>query len=276
MEIVNLYLIAVFFMFISIGAIGWMMYHSHTRNREIMIQRDQIQELQIRTFEMEKLRSIAAAEEEQMRRIGRFLHDEVGGNLHVLLHVLEKSETRSEKETIEILEKASALTKKSIDSVRNTSQELVPYFLLNFGLTRTLQSMADEINDLPGIGVTYSESIEWSPEQLPQETIIQLYRLIQEVHSNILRHAKPTEIKIHLATTPQAISIELSHNGVGISQSEYIQLLQTGKSQGLKNIDYRATLLQAPVRYIRHENVSIIDVSIDKSNLQLLPTTPLV
>ena len=131
MEIVSLYLIAVFFMFISIGAIGWMLYHSHTRNREIMIQRDQIQELQIRTFEMEKLRSIAAAEEEQMRRIGRFLHDEVGGNLHVLLHVLEKSETRSEKETIEILEKASALTKKSIDSVRNTSQELVPYFLLN-------------------------------------------------------------------------------------------------------------------------------------------------
>jgi two-component system NarL family sensor kinase len=269
MEIEDFFLIAFFSMLISIGAIGWMLYHSHVRNREIMIQRDQIQDLQHQTFEMEKLKSIAAAEEEQMRRIGRFLHDEVGGNLHVLLHMLENSSNTTQSDLSDVIQKASLLARKSIDSVRITSQELVPYFLLNFGLTRTLQSMADDSIELPGVTVTYSESLEWSPDLLEQEMKIHVYRLVQEVYSNILRHAKPSRIHIHFYTDPAKLGIELAHNGVGLSQQEFSHLLQSGKSLGLKNIDYRLKLLNAGIHYSRTDENANILISLDCSEMQL-------
>jgi signal transduction histidine kinase len=270
MEIENLYLTAFFSMFISIGAIGWMLYHSHVRNREIMIQRDQIQELQLQTFEMDKLKSIAAAEEEQMRRIGRYLHDEVGGNLHVLLHTLENSASPSDLNRTEIIHKAAALTRKSIESVRNTSQELVPYFLLNFGLTRTLKSLVDDSLEFSGVSVAYTDSLAWSPELLDQETKIQLYRLVQEVYSNILRHAKPCKIGIHLYTNTIAVGVDLSHNGVGLSQQEFTHLLQSGKSLGLKNIEYRLKLLSAQIHYSRTDESSKIQISLDCSHMEHL------
>ena len=271
MEIEKIYLICFLSMLIAVGVFSWFFYSSHVSNREIVLQRDKIHELQMENLEMEKLKSIASAEEEQMRRIGRFLHDEVGGNLHVLLHMLEKSNSEANPEIAEILNRASNLTRKSIDSVRSTSQELVPYFLINFGLARTLQSLADESDELPGVRIKYSDSLQWQPEQLPQETTIHLYRLVQEIYSNILRHGKPTEISIQLVTTADTLKIGFVHNGVGMEQQEFQNMLQTGKSLGLKNIDYRAKILQADLTYHRYDAHSTVDVSIDTSKLTLLP-----
>jgi signal transduction histidine kinase len=271
MEIETVFYVTIFIMLCSLGAILWMIFSSHISNRNLAIQRDKLHELEIKNLEMEKLKSIASAEEEQMRRIGRFLHDEVGGNMHVLLHMLEKSTNQANPESAEILQRASILTRKSIDSVRSTSQELVPYFLINFGLARTLQSLADESDELPGVRVNYSDSLQWQPEQLPQETIINLYRLAQEIYSNILRHAKPTAISIQLTTSPEALRIGFVHNGVGIGQQEFLNLLQIGKSLGLKNIDYRAKILQADLNYRRSDTQSEVVVSIDTSRFTLHP-----
>ena len=248
-----------------------MIFSSHISNRNLAIQRDKLHELEIKNLEMEKLKSIASAEEEQMRRIGRFLHDEVGGNLHVLLHMLEKSNSQATPENAEILNRASNLTRKSIDAVRSTSQELVPYFLINFGLARTLQSLADESDELPGVRIKYSDSLQWQPEQLPEETTIHLYRLAQEIYSNILRHGKPTEISIQLVTTADTLKIGFVHNGAGMGQQEFQSMLQTGKSLGLRNIDYRAKILHADLKYHRSDTHSTVDVSIDTSKLTLLP-----
>jgi signal transduction histidine kinase len=271
MELEALFYVTIFIMLFSLGAILWMILSSHTSNRNQAIQRDKIHELEIKNLEMEKLKSIATAEEEQMRRIGRFLHDEVGGNMHVLLHLLEKSANQANPESAEILQRASILTRKSIDSVRSTSQELVPYFLINFGLARTLHSLADESDELPGVRVNYSDSLQWQPEQLPQETTINLYRLAKEIYSNILRHGKPTAISIQLTTTTEALRIGFVHNGLGLEQQEFQNLLQIGKSLGLKNIDYRAKILQADLNYRRSDSQSEVEVSIDTSTLTLLP-----
>jgi len=233
---------------------------SHIRNREIVIQRDQIHQLQLQTIELEKLKTIATAEEEQLRRIGRYLHDEIGGNLHVLLKLLESSSF--DVQDNKSIQKATEIASVCIDSVRLTSQELVPYFLLNFGLKRTLQTMMDNINEIKGLSLSYSESLEWSPDLVPQEKAIHIYRLIQEVYSNLLRHAKPTEINLRVETMSDHMSILFSHNGVGISQHEFNQLSSTGKSLGLKNILLRAELLNAQLLYQRLNTNSIIHLQI--------------
>jgi signal transduction histidine kinase len=216
---------------------------------------------------MEKLKSIATAEEEQMRRIGRFLHDEVGGNMHVLLHLLEKKTNQANPEYDEILQQASILTRKSIDSVRNTSQELVPYFLLNFGLDRTLRSMVNDAQNAAGVRMSYNSSLQWSPEQLSHDLTIQLYRIAQEIFSNLLRHAKPSEVLVNLYTQPSFLKVEFTHNGIGLSQQEYEHQLISGKSLGLKNIDYRAKILQATLKYHRGSDQSRVEIAMDTSEI---------
>jgi hypothetical protein len=61
------------------------------------------------------------------------------------------------------------------------------------------------------------------------------------------------------------------HNGVGIGQQEFLNLLQIGKSLGLKNIDYRAKILQADLNYRRSDTQSEVVVSIDTSRFTLHP-----
>jgi signal transduction histidine kinase len=151
-----------------------------------------------------------------------------------------------------------------------TSQELVPYFLINFGLSRTLQSIADDSVDLPGIHITYSEALNWPLSNIHQDMTIQLYRLFQEVHSNLIRHAKPSEISIHLKTDLQGLRMSILHNGVGLSQTEYERLLASGKSLGLKNIDYRYKLLQADLTFERLQDRSLVEIFIPHQNLTLI------
>jgi signal transduction histidine kinase len=230
------------------------------------MQRDLLYEVELKRLELDKMKSIADAEEKQMHRIGRYLHDEVGGNLHALLHIFNHAEKEEHDKQIELLQKAVALTKKSIDSVRMTSQELVPYFLMNFGLSRTLQSIAEETNEISGCKMYYTEKLEWPVSELSQEDTIQLYRLIQEVYSNVIRHAKPSEISFELSTSGECLLFRLDHNGIGISQSEYENLLNMGKSLGLKNIDYRKRLLNAEVHYQRQRDQSEVIITLPKKS----------
>jgi two-component system NarL family sensor kinase len=273
MDIERLFIIGSISILVSLVALIWMFYSSHVSNRTLVIQRDQIHSLEIKSLEMDKLKSIASAEEEQMRRIGRYLHDEVGGNLHVLLHLLEKTDTTAEAIEEKLLHKAAEITRKSIQSVRITSQELVPYFLINFGLERTLQSMVDDAHELPGIHAYFSASLQWPLEHLPQDSSIQLYRLMQEVYSNLLRHAKPTEFSIHISTDKQGLQLSIMHNGMGLSQNDFERMLHAGKSLGLKNIDYRKQLLNAALTYQRQQDRSLIEIAIAMNNLQLQKTT---
>jgi len=273
MDIERLFIIGSISILVSLVALIWMFYSSHVSNRTLVIQRNQIHALEIKGLELDKLKSIANAEEEQMLRIGRYLHDEVGGNLHVLLHLLEQSDQHSTANDSDILQKAAELTRRSIHSVRMTSQELVPYFLINFGLSRTLQSVADDGNDLPGIHITYSEVLNWPVSSLQQDATIQLYRLFQEVYANLIRHAKPSEISITMKTDRQGLMLSILHNGVGLSQTEYERLLASGKSLGLKNIDYRHKLLQADLSFRRLQDRSLVEIFIPYSKLTLLSAT---
>jgi signal transduction histidine kinase len=185
----------------------------------------------------------------------------------VLLHLLSNPNTSTESISEESLNKAVELTRKSIDSVRMTSQELVPYFLINFGLSKTIQSIVDDANDISGLKVQFTKSIQWQIEDLPQELTIQLYRLLQEVYSNLLRHSKPTEIQIYLSTSDAGMQLLLTHNGVGLSQSEFEHLSKTGKSLGLQNIAYRKILIKASLTYQRMTPLSTIEIQIARQDL---------
>jgi signal transduction histidine kinase len=101
--------------------------------------------------------------------------------------------------------------------------------LEKFGFMDTLEALISNVNDSLTIQLTLK--YDYQPRAISFE--LQLYRIIQEFLSNVIKHAKATSMIIYIRDTKDVVSLILSDNGIGFDTSE----LQKG--MGLQNIDSR-------------------------------------
>jgi signal transduction histidine kinase len=78
---------------------------------------------------------------------------------------------------------------------------------------------------------------------------LQLYRIIQEVINNIIKHSEATHVSISARSDAQELIIDITHDGIGISSEMIAQLTQTEKGIGLKSIQSRVQLIHASIQY---------------------------
>jgi signal transduction histidine kinase len=102
----------------------------------------------------------------------------------------------------------------TIKNVRRLSSELRPGILDDMGLTAALEWQSQEFEKKSGIKVTYTEL---SNVEVDKSQSIGLYRIFQELLTNIARHAEPTEVVWSLSIENDYIVLALSDNGKGFS-----------------------------------------------------------
>jgi signal transduction histidine kinase len=193
-------------------------------------------------------RAVIEAEETERKRIASDLHDGVGQlfsavkmNLGGLLNRVEitKDEDRF------LAEKTMALVDESCKEVRVISHKMMPNFLLKSGIASDIKSFIEKIDEN-----TLKISFESSgfKEQLEFNEEIILYRVIQELINNVIKHAKANELHIVLNKTKQNIQVKIIDNGVGF---DYEKALEKG-GLGLKNILVRIEYLKGKVHFSSH------------------------
>ena len=98
------------------------------------------------------------------------------------------------------------------------------------------------------------------------ENDISIYRLIQELVSNIIKHSNATIIKINSSLYPDKLQLLIWHDGKGITQEDFEQLRYQREGLGLKNIQNRIILLKGSIRFEPDNSgyTTIIDVPIQK------------
>src|SRR4051812_22685049 len=197
----------------------------------------------------ERLREFAAhiqaVREEERTSIAREIHDELGQALTGLRMDLSWLEKRLPKEPLEAglkVKSMFSLIDNTIQSVRKISAELRPQVLDDVGLTGTLKWQAREFQTRTGIRC----KIELPKEELVMdlEKSTAIFRIFQEVMTNVARHAKATRVNIKLSLEADRIMLHVADNGVGISQSH----LLSSSSLGLLGIRERATILGGDVQ----------------------------
>ncbi len=179
--------------------------------------------------------------EVERKRIAADLHDEVGSifsTLKLKMNQLERGED-AEK----LLADSRDIIDAGISSVRRISHTITPPGLDMFGLADALEALCDKVRG-PQLHVEFS-----CPDDFPRldsKVELGLYRIMQELFNNTLRHAAATEITVHLRHSPEAVTLIYADNGRGFDPA----LLQGRAGLGWMNIEARISQLKATLEWI--------------------------
>ena len=164
-------------------------------------------------FEQRKYEIIAQAEEGEKKKIARELHDGIGQQL-VLLNLLLQNLTPVASDEA-ALEQIKQLLQGSIQELREMAYNLLPP-ALDKGFLNALERFAHRINATGKMTLTLSIDGQINEESFVNVDRFNLYRIVQEVLNNALKHSKASEIFISIQPIEGSkISLVVIDNGVG-------------------------------------------------------------
>jgi signal transduction histidine kinase len=175
--------------------------------------------------------------ENERKRIVSDLHDELGPLLSVVKFQVSSLETE-QPEDLELIEKANENLDTILDRIRGICNELMPQVLIRKGLISALREYIHEVDIRSKISVDFShdENI-----RIPDKAEIHLYRIIQEIINNALKHSNANTIIIHMSLKSDKLVTTISDDGKGFD-SEAIG--KESRGFGLKNILSRVNILK--------------------------------
>jgi PAS domain S-box-containing protein len=161
-------------------------------------------------------RQLIEAQEDERRRIARELHDQIGQiltaikmNLHCIPQARQTSEISSYvKDNVEAVDEALRL-------VRDLSVDLRPPVLDDFGLATALCWYVDRYTKRTGLKVDVVIEMPDHNQRFSRDLETACFRIAQEALTNIVRHAKASQVLLRLVKTENILSMSVKDNGVG-------------------------------------------------------------
>ena len=180
----------------------------------------------------EAAQEIIFAQEKTRNTIAKELHDGVGGTLAViklnLYKLLAKKDCPELEKEIEVIETVS-------QEVRNLSHNITPIFLNKQNFTDILSDYIERNRNTLEIFCFATPKEEINKQNI--DLLINLYRIIQEVFSNIIKHSESTKVNIQVMGNKDHISLFIEDNGIGFDNNN-------NKGLGINNIKQRAKLFK--------------------------------
>ncbi|UEQ79099.1 histidine kinase [Chryseobacterium arthrosphaerae] len=172
------------------------------------------------------------AQEEERKKIAVMIHDDIGNRLNILSLWLNNLDTQGD-ELIKnnIYNQMSSL----IDAARSISHSLYPVNLESVGLVLYVEELITNLAHKINISLQVMPGYE--KKDLFVE--VQLYRIIQEFTTNVIRHSTATDLWIYLKDYPENMAVVISDNGQGFNYEE------VKKGMGIKNIESRIKSMNA-------------------------------
>ncbi|MDN5286407.1 MAG: Two-component system, unclassified family, sensor kinase [Mucilaginibacter sp.] len=211
------------------------------------IQKNQLIEAAVRSEEIER------------HRIAEELHDEVGAilassSLHFYSIRIEDCDEASQR----LYQKGKALLDEGIHKVRGISHSLHSSILQEFGLNEAIEHFCSKIGHESIVKVNVDLDGSYNTQAVQND--ISIYRIIQEFINNIIKHGKASQIHIKSVYLSKALMFTISHNGNGLTQSQFEELRFKKDGLGLKNIQNRVILLKANLKFTYHKSGYSIDI----------------
>lgn len=204
-------------------------------------------QLELRTLQaarqQELFKAVFEAQEGERQRLAADLHDSVGQVLSVIklnLHRLQRLEPAAGPAPLparqQLLAATSTLADDCISETRLIIRNILPPLLTDFGLVEALRHLSEKVAATTGLRVTFGA--EASPTRYPPEIELALYRVVQELFGNAIKHAQATALDCTLEARPPELLLTFADNGIGF----HPQCITPGL--GLKNIESRVALLR--------------------------------
>jgi signal transduction histidine kinase/CheY-like chemotaxis protein len=173
-----------------------------------------------RTAELEALSNhLQGVAENEKALIARELHDELGGTLTGVKfsHSLLASTLKSNPEALAMVEQAQRLVDRALDATKNLIGHLRPPVLDNLGLLAALDWQSREFTATTSIPCQLS--LPDSEPDLGEERIITVFRVFQEILTNVAKHARASRVEAALTMGCNAVTLTVSDDGIGVKKT---------------------------------------------------------
>lgn len=213
-------------------------------------------EVAIKTLEqlrqIELFQASVEIEEREKERISRNLHDEINPQLILLKQSLQKhnSDIAKNKFNPEDFENDYLLIDKLTDGIRASSYELIPSYMLRYGLFKSLEDHVQGLNSTEKLKATFRLGKQDINEQrFSRHQQLNLYRMCLELLNNIIKHSGTSHITFEISESSLGCNFTISYKGKGITNEDVALLVKKEGTLGLKSLQARALLLNANIDY---------------------------
>ncbi len=245
-------------------ALGISLINLTRKNRKIKQLADALLQEEIERKEFEKVGVAIMTQENERTEIARRLHDEVGALLSIVRKNLSSLEDSYKKGSVnkEYFFTAVELLDEGTYNLRNLFKELMPHYLIRFGLAESLNRMGTQKTKL------FIENFEFSDElpkdlELTDDLMIHFFYITSELVTNLLKHSHPHSIVMRIGYEDKILFLTLKHDGITLTQDDYLRLSANTENLGLENIRYRLSIIEAELIFSRKNNIGIICLSKD-------------
>ena len=235
-QIIKIILIAIGLLTVMSSAIVVFFYFSRKKITKTELEKANLEI----SHQKEIIQSTLITQEEERSRIAQNLHDAISSKLNVVslnANILVEEGISSE-EANQIGSSILKVSNTVLESSRKIAHDLLPATLAKFGLQPALEELCEDLEETK----KFNGSFDFKYEEgfLPSEMELQLFRIVQELISNTIKHADASDIAIYLKTSKNILSFVYSDNGKGMD----LESVKRAKGLGMSGIDNRVVILQ--------------------------------
>lgn len=214
----------------------------YRNNKKLQAQKELNYQQQLKEVEQQQRlqfgQAVLQGEEQERRRLARDLHDGLGGMLAgVKINLSGQVEDNPSQDQRGELQKIIVQLDNSVTELRRIAHNMMPVNLLKFGLETALRDLCESL-------ISEKTRIEFQAygieSSLPEQTQINIYRIVQEMLSNAVRHAEAGHIMLQCSQNGNTFLITQEDDGQGFdADAEH-----SSKGIGLSNIKNRVGFLK--------------------------------
>ncbi len=188
--------------------------------------------------EIAALHALMEGEEKERSRLAKELHDGVGGTLSAAgMHIRSLERKFADIGETASYRRALAMVDDAALELRKTAHNLMPEVLLQYGLREAVNNFCEKFD---ASGITIDFQSYGSPRRYSREFELMVYRTIQELLHNAIRHAAASQIIVQLSFHQDALAITVEDNGKGFDPGE----LDPKEGAGIHNLRSRVAALE--------------------------------
>ena len=245
----------------------YLVYRNRIAKKQLEVKQSALEknelEKQLKDQELAGLDAMIEGQEKERQRIANDLHDNLGGLLATLKLHFQNLKTKTDRlrdEQDELFKTTNSLLDETYQQVRNYAHQRNAGLKTSEGLVPSIRNFASKVS--VGNNLVVQVEAHDMDERLENSVEITIFRIVQELITNVIKHAKASEIIVHLTSFEDHINIMVEDNGKGFDPS----IVKDNDGMGLASIIKRVEHLGGNVDIDSHAgNGTTVILNIPKS-----------
>lgn len=225
------------------GALAFLI-HSNTKRKQLLAEQQKtLQEQKVATLlkeqELTTIDAMIEGQEKERQRIANDLHDDLGGLMATVKLHFNSLHSKIKDDTDELYKKTNQLIDEAYEKIRVIAHAKNSGVIAKQGLLKAVEQMAEKVSAANGISIEVKDF--GLDNRMENSLELTLFRIIQELITNIIKHGQAAKANIHLTNHGDTLNILVEDNGIGFNTHK---IPTESSGMGLKSIDKRVAHLE--------------------------------